>query len=421
MEPTLTQTFTLYGITAFDVQYWNGSAWTTVPGGSVMGNNKVWRQFSFAPITTNKIRVVVNGGADNAFSCVVEVEAWANGSSGNSSNIHWLVPDHLGTPRIILDQTGSFANLRRHDYLPFGEELPAGTGGRIAAMGYVAGDGVRQQFTSKERDIETGLDYFNARYHASMQGRFTSLDSYGGLHASPQTLNLYSYVGNNPLKYIDPTGHFAQQGNDPKRPNPNTPCSQESPCDPDANDIIKINVDQKKNEEIKQPINTLKEPGQILQDEMDKLNRMQNHEDERAVAGFTGMRQWTKFRTTLPDFSPAYVQAEVDFGGLPIPSGGAVAFTLDRNGNFYTGGGAYGGSPGFNVSAGWLLPNEPPENVEGFLLGHSVGGSVISPYWVGGGVTSASGRTSPQVMVGTPGVSGSYIYSRKRANFGPLW
>jgi hypothetical protein len=76
LEPTLTQTFGLYGVTAFDVQYWNGSAWTTVPGGSVTGNNKVWRQFTFTPITTTKIRVLVNGGADNAFSRLTEVEAW---------------------------------------------------------------------------------------------------------------------------------------------------------------------------------------------------------------------------------------------------------------------------------------------------------------------------------------------------------
>ena len=76
VEPTLTQTFSLYGITAFDVQYWNGSAWTTVLGGSVTGNNKVWRQITFTPVTTTKIRVVVNGGADNAYSRIVELEAW---------------------------------------------------------------------------------------------------------------------------------------------------------------------------------------------------------------------------------------------------------------------------------------------------------------------------------------------------------
>src|SRR5215208_5135310 len=76
VEPTLTQTFSTWGITAFDLQYWNGSSWATIPGGTVTGNNKVWRQFSFAPVTTSKIRVVVNAGVDNVYSRVVEVEAW---------------------------------------------------------------------------------------------------------------------------------------------------------------------------------------------------------------------------------------------------------------------------------------------------------------------------------------------------------
>src|ERR1041385_1656733 len=125
VEPTLTQTFSLYGITAFDVQYWNGSAWATVTGGSVTGNNKVWRQFTFASITTSKIRVVINAGADNAYSRVVEVEAWGHDSV--SGNLHWLVSDQLGTPRMIVDQSGNLANVKRHDYLPFGEELFAAT------------------------------------------------------------------------------------------------------------------------------------------------------------------------------------------------------------------------------------------------------------------------------------------------------
>jgi RHS repeat-associated protein len=208
VEPTLSQTFNLYGITSFDVQYWNGSTWTTVPGGSVTGNNKVWRQFSFAPITTSKIRVVVSAGADNAFSRVVEVEAWANGSSGSSSNIQWLVSDHLGTPRLIIDQTGTLANIKRHDYLPFGEEIWAGTSGRTAAMGYGAGDLVRQQFTAKERDVETGLGFFEARYYSSIQGRFTSPDDFlNDTHVhDPASWNLYTYVRNNPLKLVDPTG-----------------------------------------------------------------------------------------------------------------------------------------------------------------------------------------------------------------------
>ena len=63
-----------------------------------------------------------------------------SGASG-AAKVQWLVPDHLGTPRIIVDQTGAAANVKRHDYLPFGEELFASSGGRTAAMGYAACSG----------------------------------------------------------------------------------------------------------------------------------------------------------------------------------------------------------------------------------------------------------------------------------------
>jgi RHS repeat-associated protein len=110
---------------------------------------------------------------------------------------------------MVIDQTGGLANVKRHDYLPFGEELFAGTAGRTVAQGYSAADGVRQQFTQKERDIETGLDYFGARYFSSNQGRFTGADpaAIKRKHLiNPQDLNRYSYVANNPLAFIDPDG-----------------------------------------------------------------------------------------------------------------------------------------------------------------------------------------------------------------------
>jgi RHS repeat-associated protein len=65
------------------------------------------------------------------------------------------------------------------------------------------------RFTGKERDTESGNDYFPARYYASSMGRFLSPDP-SGLYmadpANPQQLNLYAYVGNNPLGYTDPLG-----------------------------------------------------------------------------------------------------------------------------------------------------------------------------------------------------------------------
>jgi RHS repeat-associated protein len=86
--------------------------------------------------------------------------------------------------------------------------MPMMQGGRTTAQGYGAYDGIRQQFTGKERDTETGLDYFGARYYAAAQGRFTSVDpeNAGADPSDPQSWNGYAYARNNPLKYTDPDG-----------------------------------------------------------------------------------------------------------------------------------------------------------------------------------------------------------------------
>jgi RHS repeat-associated protein len=203
-DPPATQTFTQFGASAFTVQYWTGSAWATVPNGSISGNNLVWRKLNFAAITTTKIRVVVNAGVDGV-ARLAEVEAW---TASSATNINWLVTDQLGTPRMVFDQTGTLAGVKRHDYLPFGEELFAGTGGRTATMGYSAADGVRRKFTSKERDNETGLDYFGARYYSSIQARFTSPDKpfADQFQTNPQSWNTYSYVRNSPCNNVDAKG-----------------------------------------------------------------------------------------------------------------------------------------------------------------------------------------------------------------------
>jgi RHS repeat-associated protein len=66
------------------------------------------------------------------------------------------------------------------------------------------------KFTGKERDGESGLDYFGARYYASAQGRFLSADQPGfdQNKAEPQSWNLYTYGRNNPLFFADPTGEY---------------------------------------------------------------------------------------------------------------------------------------------------------------------------------------------------------------------
>jgi len=115
--------------------------------------------------------------------------------------------DQIGSTRLVTDSAGNVA--RRYDYLPFGEEVPAGTGGRTTAMGYQSQpDGLNPKFTGQYRDTESFLDYFHARYYSPAQGRFVSPDpgNAGADAANPQTWNGYAYVGNNPLIITDPNG-----------------------------------------------------------------------------------------------------------------------------------------------------------------------------------------------------------------------
>ncbi len=131
--------------------------------------------------------------------------------SPSATGTEYLLADALGSTRLVLDYQGNVKE--RLDYLPFGEELPVGVGGRAAPYStgnYPTGPDIEsQKFTGKERDAETGLDYFGARYMSGAQGRFTSADPItvtAGRASDPQQLNLYSYGRNNPLKFVDPTG-----------------------------------------------------------------------------------------------------------------------------------------------------------------------------------------------------------------------
>ncbi len=126
----------------------------------------------------------------------------------SNPQVSYLTNDHLGSPRITTDKNGNVFS--RRDFLPFGKELTvAETTQRNADVGYAA-DSVRQKFTGYERDSETELDFAQARIHNYNHGRFTSPDDFlnDTDPAAPQSWNLYVYVRNGPLKYIDPTGEY---------------------------------------------------------------------------------------------------------------------------------------------------------------------------------------------------------------------
>ena len=133
----------------------------------------------------------------------------------------FLTADHLGSTRLVTDGVTGVAKAR-FDYAPFGEEVTADfRSGNVlyprSLYPQAVGKGPDQKFTGKERDAETGLDYFGARYYGGAQGRFTSPDYTadgsdpvpipGADLDNPQSLNLYSYVRNNPTVNIDEDGH----------------------------------------------------------------------------------------------------------------------------------------------------------------------------------------------------------------------
>jgi RHS repeat-associated protein len=112
---------------------------------------------------------------------------------GNSTT-YFVHHDHLGTTRLMTNVNGSVYDSM--DYMPFGEQIAGGSG-------------TNHKFTGKERDTESGLDNFGARYDASSMGRFMTPDPlYIEAHrlVDPQRLNLYAYARNNPVTLSDPTG-----------------------------------------------------------------------------------------------------------------------------------------------------------------------------------------------------------------------
>ena len=109
---------------------------------------------------------VYDAGGDLAVEYTTSTAPAATGTE-------YLTADHLGCTRMVTDNQG---HIEQHDYLPFGEEILGAVGGWRTGISTYGPNTIRQKFTGKERDVETGLDYFEARYFSSSQGRFTGPD-----------------------------------------------------------------------------------------------------------------------------------------------------------------------------------------------------------------------------------------------------
>ncbi len=109
--------------------------------------------------------------------------------------VYYYHTDHLGSSSIITNSSGS--KVEEIYYYPYG--------GTRLNQGSV---NVKHKYTGQEEDAETGLYYYGARYYDPILGRFISADTIVPEPTNPQALNRYTYVLNNPLRYIDPTGHW---------------------------------------------------------------------------------------------------------------------------------------------------------------------------------------------------------------------
>jgi RHS repeat-associated protein len=118
------------------------------------------------------------------------IAEYSNTPAGTGGTSYYLA-DRLST-RMITDGNGAFKGTQ--DHLPFGEE--AGTTGTTE----------KHRFTNYERDGESGSDYAINRQHQCITGRFLQPDPIFGSAADPQSLNLYSYVANDPVNFLDPLG-----------------------------------------------------------------------------------------------------------------------------------------------------------------------------------------------------------------------
>jgi RHS repeat-associated protein len=136
------------------------------------------------------------------------------------SGTSWMFTDLLGSIRAVTGekpQSGSAPMTECYDYLPFGRMLSSSDNSRNTGCyplhpDFSLSSGESPKFTGKERDIETGLDFFGARYFSAAQGRFLGGDGMitkKEWMPEPQRWNRYTYGLNNPLKYVDPDGKDA--------------------------------------------------------------------------------------------------------------------------------------------------------------------------------------------------------------------
>jgi RHS repeat-associated protein len=152
-----------------------------------------WKGMGSAPLTETDLA----GSVQNVY---VFFNGQRIARSDNGGAIHYYFSDQLGSHGVVENATATTCE-QDIDYYPYGG----------VENDYCSNVAQHYKFTGKERDSESGLDNFGARYNASTMGRFMTPDPIHIMKQKfldPQQWNMYAYVRNNPLRFVDPTGKY---------------------------------------------------------------------------------------------------------------------------------------------------------------------------------------------------------------------
>lgn len=155
--------------------------------------NGILKQTVYSPDKNYETKKLANNSTQNTSYYYANDELVAR-KNPDSSKVFYL-NDHLNSTNILTDATGKL--IEETTYYPYGDIQTGGTNSKYL-------------YTGQEKDLLTGLNYYGARYYNSHIRRFTQPDSNLPDPYDPQQLNRYTYVRNNPLKYVDPSGNVIQ-------------------------------------------------------------------------------------------------------------------------------------------------------------------------------------------------------------------
>jgi RHS repeat-associated protein len=165
-----------------------------------LGGFEIYRDYENDGVTKKLACETLHIMDDKQRIALVETRTQGNEPGVPARLMRYQFGNHLGSACLELDDQAQI--ISREEYTPYGST--AFQAGRSAAEVSLK----RYRYTGKEQDGESGLYYHGARYYMPWLARWLSSDPAGLTHG----VDLYSYVGNNPCTFRDPTGHAREPG-----------------------------------------------------------------------------------------------------------------------------------------------------------------------------------------------------------------